>query len=424
MRLFKRLKGLPANEKGNVLILTAAAMPLLVGSAGLAIDTIELSLVKRQLQRAADTAALAGAYAKAQSKPVPGAVTNALAHYNSIARSATAIEEPATGTYPNRSVRVQLSAQRTVPFMAFFTNTRPTISAEATAALVYSGQYCMIALETGDVTGITFSGSNTSRLGCGVISNSRHSRSVVADGSSSVTASPIAGVGGVPSSTGYAQPALLLPYSQPQEDPFANVPVPAPNCSGASELRVLPNTTVPATPGCYKGWDIKGTLNLAPGTYYIDGKGSGGGVNAVNSLSVDSTATISGTGVTIVLTSSTPTDPASFPTVHINGSAQVNLSAPVAGSGQPYPGILFYQDRRAGTTGTNFLNGNSLSSYEGAFYFPRQQVTFNGNTGMQTKCVQMVARLLVLTGNSAISNQCDTAGGARGFDATWVRLVA
>jgi hypothetical protein len=69
------------------------------------------------------------------------------------------------------------------------------------------------------------------------------------------------------------------------------------------------------------------------------------------------------------------------------------------------------------------INGNSSSSFQGAFYLPSQQVTFNGNTGMQTRCIQFVARRMVFSGNSNIQNQCPENEGAKAFDALQVRLV-
>ncbi len=43
-------------------MIAGAALPLVVGAAGLATDTIQWTLWKRQLQRAADSAAIAGVY--------------------------------------------------------------------------------------------------------------------------------------------------------------------------------------------------------------------------------------------------------------------------------------------------------------------------------------------------------------------------
>jgi Flp pilus assembly protein TadG len=62
--MFKQLKKLWRDRGGNALVMAGAALPLIIGSAGLATDTIQWVLWKRELQRLADSSALAGAYAK------------------------------------------------------------------------------------------------------------------------------------------------------------------------------------------------------------------------------------------------------------------------------------------------------------------------------------------------------------------------
>ncbi|HWH18485.1 MAG TPA: pilus assembly protein TadG-related protein [Allosphingosinicella sp.] len=409
MKLFRRGKGLLADKKGNVLIVTAAVMPLLVGSAGLAIDTIQLSLLKRHLQRAADSGALAGAYARAQSKPVSAAVNQALAFNDAFPLASPAtITEPNSGTYANRAVRVRLAATRSLPFWSFF-RSAPTITVEAMAALVYTGKYCMVSLDESSATGIRFSGNSTVNLGCGVISNTSGSSAVVAEQSSTVTASPVAAVGNVPSSTSYVQPTLLLPYSLKQPDPFASLPQPtAP--SGCQPLTVNTNQDITPTTNCFNGLDVRGTLRLNPGTYYVTG----------GSFNLNAQSNIIGSGVTIVFTSPTPSVQSSYPTININGGANINLTAPTSGT---YAGVLMHYDARK-EGGDYFINGNSGSTFEGAFYFPKQNLTFNGNSNMITNCIQLVAYRLTFTGNTKINNNCPTGGGARSFDASWVRLVA
>jgi Flp pilus assembly protein TadG len=64
---FKRLW---RDRRGNALAIAGAALPLVLGSAGLASDTIQWTLWKRQLQRAADSAAMAGVYAIASDRAV------------------------------------------------------------------------------------------------------------------------------------------------------------------------------------------------------------------------------------------------------------------------------------------------------------------------------------------------------------------
>jgi uncharacterized membrane protein len=68
------IRRLLKDRRGNALAIACAAMPLVIGCAGLATDTIEWTLWKRQLQRAADSAALAGVYDRAQA--TNGATTN------------------------------------------------------------------------------------------------------------------------------------------------------------------------------------------------------------------------------------------------------------------------------------------------------------------------------------------------------------
>jgi hypothetical protein len=104
----------------------------------------------------------------------------------------------------------------------------------------------------------------------------------------------------------------------------------------------------------------------------------------------------------------------------MNGGAILNLTAPDDGS---YKGIIIYQDPRAAVGNSTKINGHSLSTFEGGFYFRRGDVTFNGNSGMRTECLQLVARRLTFTGNSSVQNTCRADGGAQAFDAIFVRLV-
>ncbi|HEX6741908.1 MAG TPA: hypothetical protein VF079_08975, partial [Sphingomicrobium sp.] len=98
-----------------------------------------------------------------------------------------------------------------------------------------------------------------------------------------------------------------------------------------------------------------------------------------------------------------------------------DLTSPTSGT---YKGMIFYQDRRATADNSVKINGNSSSSFRGAFYFPKADLTFNGNAGMITTCMQIVAKDVTFTGNSAISNSCPANSGAHSFDGKKVRLVA
>ena len=386
-------------------------MRLRVGSVALAVDTRQVSLLRRHLQRAADSGALAGAYAKVQTKDVTAAVNKALTFNDAFPLASPAtITQPTTGTHANRAVRVALSAKRSLPFWSLF-GSEPTVNVESMAALVYSGQYCMVSLDEGTGTGITFGGNATVNLGCGVISNTSGANAVTSNGNAAeVRASPIAAVGGVPSSGIYKQPTLLLPYSLKQEDPFKDIPVPPDQPQGSCKPQIVDSTSS-ITPGCYRGVDVDKAKTFAPGVYYI-----------VGPFTLNSKADITAEGVTFVFTREKLPGGTygPYPTIAINGSARLNLTAPESGT---YEGIVMHYDGRA-PAGSHMINGNSTTIFEGAFYFPTQHLTFNGNSDMTTNCIQLVAFRLTFEGNTEIDNDCDSdGGGAQAFDAEWVRLV-
>ncbi|UZW55389.1 pilus assembly protein TadG-related protein [Sphingobium sp. JS3065] len=406
------------DRTGNVLMMAAASMPILIGAAGLATDTVQWTLWKRQVQRQADSAALAGAYAVAQGFSASDSATSDINRLSLITLSQTPTIEnaPTAGAFAGNAnaVRVVLQTTRELPFSKILGVKAPVIFGEATAAVLAEGDYCVVSLEKTSAVGITLQGNATVDLGCGIATNSRASNAVTAGGSSKVTATPVAAVGGLTSSTNYVSPTTLMPYSLPLSDPYAGLPAPtSANFTGCNnKYSVQPNQVVaqPLQPGCYKGLDIKGTLTLAPGTYFIDG----------GSFSVGSQAILSGSRVTIILTSrNASTNASQIASVDINGGAKLNLSAPDSGA---YSGVLFYQDRLALDSGTNKINGNADSVLQGAFYFPSQAMEFSGTSGMQTKCVKMVSRRVTFIGNSQIVNECDNTG-VNPIPASRVRLV-
>jgi len=421
-------KKLWRDKRGNALIIAAAAMPLVLGSAGLASDTIQWALWKRQLQRAADSGAMAGVYAIVEDDGsrtnVTTAVTRDLTYNNHIAYTYTkAIGQPSTGAFAAdaNAVQVQLSVQKALGFSGMFLNYTPTITATGVATVVPSGDYCVISLEDQAVTGIDATGSTNVNLGCGMITNSVSMSAAVATGSSSVAASPIAAVGGIPASTHWGSGTVLQPFTVAQADPFASVnPTTPATCGGAKNSQPsdhwtdTTNATATTaddalTPGCYSGMNLKGDVVLKPGVYYIDG----------GDFSVNSGAVVTCDQCVIVMSNR---DPASntIGDVDLNGNATINMTAPDSGN---FSGILFYQDRRATSDNDIKINGNSSSIFRGAFYFPKADLTFNGTAGMQTNCMQIVAKDVTFTGNSAINNTCPTGSGSHSFAGRKVRLV-
>ena len=417
------------DERGNALMILGAALPLLVGSAGLASDTIQWTLWKRQLQRAADSAAIAGVYASLQGQTVAGAVDTDLftnKATNLKLRNAVIIlggeptisYPPSTSHYSN-AVKVALSFEKRLSFSSMFMATPPVIKAEGVAGTVETGVYCVVSLEETGATGITATGNGSINLGCGMITNSTSMNAAIATGSSQVTATPIAAVGDIQSSTHWGT-AELLPFTVKEADPFATVVPPTfTACKGNDNKLSLNSSATPidrsADTGvvCFSDMNLNGEIKLGSATYVIDGGNFGVGAQAK----------VSCTGCTIILTNSDPTS-TDIGSVDITAGAKITMSAPDDAT-NPFDNILFYQDRRAqsGPSKVNKINGNSESVFAGAMYFPSQQLDVNGTANLKFNCGQFVARNVNFSGNGGITNTCTGGYGDDSIKGRHVRLV-
>lgn len=423
-RLFTR------DRRGSLATMTALLMPVLIGAAGLASDTVQWTLVRRSLQRQVDSAALAGAYALTQNRDVSSTVTADLAKNSNFTLAAAAVIEngPTTGPFAGdgNAVRVAIEADARLPFTGLFLGRATTIAVEATAGLQEDGEYCILALDDSNSLAITNSGNTTVTAACGMHANSAGDPAINGQGSAVIAASPVSAVGNVDNrSNNFTADTVFQPYMVAQRDPFANLPVPTIN-QAPNNGDVRSNQTRNLTPGVYRGMDIQGTANLAPGTYFIDGRANGNNQNKNLGFNVGAQGVVNGTGVTIILTMSNPPATGTSNLVagmNINGGATLNITAPT-GSTDPYKGVLIYQDRRATPLGEVVqMNGNSASRLQGAVYIPQNQITFNGTTGMNINCLQMVGRRLVFSGNSTITNVCPANSSSGAFKGNIVRLL-
>ena len=137
------------DRRGNALMIAGACLPLVVGAAGLATDTIQWTLWKRQLQRAADSAAIAGVYDREVASgattdtprgglPRPRRSTSTPWMSSAAEAAIRQVDlpgrQPACDDQPGR--RSTLAVQQRLPFSSLFLSTAPIITATATAATV------------------------------------------------------------------------------------------------------------------------------------------------------------------------------------------------------------------------------------------------------------------------------------------------
>ena len=421
---FKRLWN---DKRGNALVLVGACLPLIFGSAGLATDTVQWALAKRQLQRAADSAAMAGVYALVDGKSHQTAVTNDLATNDHTGITPTKTVSQPTVTGFTNPVKVSLTIAHPLPFSSMFMTTVPTITANATAAISKEGSYCVVALSNTTSPSIVINGSITVNMGCGIISNSTSPTQAISVSGNShvVNATPIAAVGVVPSVNGTN---VELSYQLKQSDPYAgkySTDIPALTCRTLAQQVTAAATTTNGykviNPGCYKrqGGGSSATnsafstsnekIALNPGTYYIDSADFDIGANS--DIIVNSPDTTQ--GVTIILTGTTPGG------VKVGSNAEVKLRAPGTGA---YSKMLFIQ--KSGATSGSLISGNANSAFDGKFYFPSTTVDYNGGGASTFQCAMIVGYIVNISGNSSIQNNISGCSNTGQESIDRVRLVA
>lgn len=419
------IRKLLQDSRGNVLAIACACMPLVVGAAGLATDTIEWTLWKRQLQRAADSAALAGVYDRVQAtngstSNTPTAVCNDLAvnlktwmnlkatsPCSGTRGSYTTLTYPSNTTYVTNQVQVTLQVQQPLPFSSLFMSAAPTIQATATAGTVsYGGAPCMLALNTTG-TAINNSGNTTvSAPTCILYSDSAASNSAAAGGSSAITAKAIAGVGGIQSSNNWNVQSYL-PYSPQLPDPFgpsgSNPISPDPNDMHCTTAAADKNTDWAAMKAA--GINCFASMSTNPHDV-ITVPSDWNGPIYINGGSVDFKGDFTCTSCSIVLTNKNTASNATIGTFTSNAQATNNITAPTSGT---YKGIAVYQDRRA-TGNVDKINGGANNIVSGVVYFPNDTLWLNGTGNTVSLCAMWIAKNLVFNGNSSIgiSSASDT----------------
>ena len=425
------------DKRGNTIIIVAAAMPLLIGSAGLATDTIQWALWKRQLQRAADSAAIAGVYERAGSDSatsgVPAAVTKDLSlnqHTNMTLQSGyPAVTYPADSGTSKNQVKVVLAVKRPLAFSSMFMTNAPLIKTTAQAATIGSaGEFCVLSLQNNSKTGIQATGSASITMDCGMMTNSTSTNAAAGQGNSRVTATTLAAAGGIQQSSNWRVDSYQ-PYSPALADPYKDL---TPEGADFDKCAAVPpslsinnsnNGLVVDGGACYSSLSIGSNreLTLKNGTYVI----SGGSVNIQGKLNLENAV--------LLLTNQLGSLTAPIGSMDMNASGEINATAPTSGK---WKGMAIYQDRRAidtAPTGNitssspNKINGNSTNKVTGVIYFPNQQLSYEGNGTGTATCTQFVAKRIYWSGNSGLNSftaNCDLAGITAITTTLRVRLVS
>ena len=382
-----------SRQSGSILVLVVAAVVAFIVFLGLAIDCANAYAQRRQMQNAADAAALAGASllcAGSSDATIWARVQKYATDNHAIAGTLTAwytdntynqLGAVAAGTVPANTTGIKVTAKTTVApiFLQILGFTAFQPQATAIAAAKCQPPAVLVLNSTGSGAFNISGGAVLNMANRNVLVNSANPTAVtISGGSSGITALSISIVGGY-SATGGSQ-NNLHPTPQtgaaPAADPLASLP--APSTAGLTVFagRTINGGNAALSPGVYTGQIvIKGgaTVTFQPGTYVLQG-----GINVASS-------TIQGNGVFLYNQIGQFT---------ISGGSFINLTPPSSGT---YAGLTVFQARS--NTNPATISGGSSSSLAGIYYFPTTQLlTLSGGSNMQLGSI--ISAKLNLSGGS------------------------
>ena len=432
-RLFQTVGALLRDKSAGPTLLVALALPVVAGAVGVGVDVSSWYIDKRKIQQMADAAALAGARVKAadqaNSVVVTVATNDAKRNGYSAATHALAVNSPpGSGAYVNVDGAVEAVVTKELKMLfasVFLGNGSRTISARAVAAVKIVSNpeigysVCMLSLIESGEKAIFMNGSGSIAANCAMAAWSTHARSVYLNGSGTIAAYTYLLKGGF-----YAHGSGKITYiampgtymADGVEDPYADLAQPVVSGPCLKTNYVAGSSDPDLQPGRYCGGILNsgsGTVWLTAGTYYIDG----GNVSNSGSGSIlcrDCTPG-SGKGVTLVFTSSVSSS--LIGGLFSNGSGRIILPAPGPEAGEPYTGVVVYQDRRASAAlqmWGSYLNGSGGDLLSGVVYLPTRSAHLNGSGmvgGDGMACLSIIAQKIELIGSGKFeATDCGAMG--------------
>jgi Flp pilus assembly protein TadG len=237
----RNLRELKSSTSGNATLLVALGMPVLIGSSGLAVDTAQWYMWKREIQYAADQGALAGAWARSDSDTSSTYVTRARQEYTANVSKTASIDTVPAVSLANynggsqNSVVVTVSASKVLPFSNFITGNAANVTAYSQASFSEGESFtaCLIAVDDDASGAITIGGNASLTAACGMAALSTSDSAVVINGQPTVDPGWVVSAGGIDDWLSTHTDAEIHEYMNGLSDPFAalNTPTPSPNAA-------------------------------------------------------------------------------------------------------------------------------------------------------------------------------------------------
>lgn len=380
-------------QKGAILPLFAVLLPALIGGLGLAVDTGSMYNTNRQMQTAADAAAVAAAqemrslnFSGYEAAAIQDAALNGYTTGGDV--EVIVNRPPSMGPRSSNNGFVEVLIRQPAPthFMGMFVNEPATITARAVAGVEPADACVYVLNETAEDSFEAAGSAHVELEDCGIQVNSSHTSGAYADGNSVVEAVSINVVGGYEGTGFYPTPFTGV---VPLADPMAGFVQPA---YGACDFNQRLNITAPDTvldPGVYCGGlliNAQAKVTFNPGLYVMMGGG----------LTAHGGAQLEGEEVTFVLTEKTGKN---YGPLWLNAGVSARLTPPTQGY---WKGILFYQDPTISTAGqtASTLSGNASMQLVGVLYFPTTQLEMAGTFSSQGQELLVISDTLNFDGNA------------------------
>jgi hypothetical protein len=410
------------DESGQAAIMAVLGLTCILGFVGFATDVGVLLHAKRNLQIAADAAALAGANEitiDSTQIVAAGKAASATNGFTDGSNSVTvAINNPPSlgphATGPNKAIYVEAIVTQTQPtfFMRVLGFTSMPVSARAVAFNgANNGSGCLHALNGSAPDTINLQGHFTvDAPGCQVLDNSTDPCGLDFTGNAgNLTAGSVSVAGGACGHESDSNPAPTVDAPQ-VSDPLANsyTPIPQsswPACTAAPSGNTWgtsggktynPSGSNPTTLFCYSSGtnSVNNAVTMQAGTYIFTG-----------SLGLQGHGSLDGTaGVTIYLA-------APNGNMNMGGSGNSNLSLTAPSTG-PFANVAIYEEptdtNPVNMEGTPITGIGAGAGLTGIIYLPNAMLELGGNSTTQVLTTDLIVNKLFVFGNATVNISDDS----------------
>lgn len=445
------------DTSANALILAAFGAPMIVGGGGFAVDFAQYYLWKRELQFAADQAAIAAAWDLANNPSSTTFVARGLTEFGTneaVTKDFNTTPSIVRSNYAGEvgnAVSVTVEATKMLPFTSYFTRSATTVSIYSQAA--FTGGLvtteCLKAVDPHSGGAITFNGNPVFTAGCGIAALSDSKRvcvdqadgssgydssgacitswvgedAIIANGTPTIEAGTIVTAGTVDDEIELLTDDLIIENFGQLYDQFADLvpPIDKVTTNGSYECKSVgggkgkgsgsTKQIGVATPGIYpNGLKISCDTTFQSGIYVIKNADLDIGGNYSTAGSDIMFILMDGAGIKIVGTSD-------------NGvSNQINLQGITydtlirygvdAESAERMTGMLVYEDPESpgnnpsGEGLGNKFAGTSTTWISGTVYLPKSTLSLAGTANVANICLTIIANKINMNGTVNMSDFC------------------